>query len=59
VRDGLAKHWRESYVCRADKSMKAVELATALKDGRRKIAIALIDRVVSAITCFRPRYRIR
>src|ERR1700681_2160569 len=26
VRDGLADHWRESYVCETGKSMKAVEL---------------------------------
>jgi hypothetical protein len=29
VRDGLAEHWRESYVGEAGKSMKAVGLAVA------------------------------
>jgi hypothetical protein len=33
----------ESYVCETGKSMKAVELAVAQKDGWRKIAITLID----------------
>jgi hypothetical protein len=27
VRDGMANHWRESYVCETGKSMKAAELA--------------------------------
>jgi hypothetical protein len=31
VRDGLADHWRESYVCKTGKSMKAVELAVVQK----------------------------
>jgi hypothetical protein len=31
VRDGLADHWRESYVCETGKSMKAVELAVSQK----------------------------
>src|SRR6202049_4716408 len=31
VRDGLADHWRESYVCETGKSMKAVELALSQK----------------------------
>jgi hypothetical protein len=26
VRDGLADHWRESYVCETGKSMKAVDM---------------------------------
>jgi hypothetical protein len=29
VRDGLADHWRESYVCKTGKSMKALELASS------------------------------
>ena len=33
VRDGLADHWRESYVCGTGKSMKALELAVAWKNG--------------------------
>ena len=35
VRDGLADHWRESYVGEAGKSMKAVELAEHQKDRWR------------------------
>jgi hypothetical protein len=35
VRDGLADHWRESYVCEIGKSMKAVELAACGKTGLR------------------------
>src|SRR5713101_744216 len=31
VRDGLADHWRESYVCETGKSMKAVDLAVSQK----------------------------
>ena len=29
VRDALADHWRESYVCKTGKSMKALELASS------------------------------
>ena len=29
MRNGLANHWRESYVCETGKSMKAVELAAS------------------------------
>jgi len=43
VRNGLADHWRKSYVAKGGKSMQAVELAAARKDGWRNIAIALID----------------
>ena len=43
VRDSLADHWRESYVCRTGKSMKALELAVACKNGCCKIAISLIN----------------
>jgi len=43
VRDGLADHWRESYVCEAGKSMKAVELAVARKDSCCNISKSLID----------------
>jgi hypothetical protein len=32
VRDGLADHWRESYVPRTGKSMKAGELTASRKD---------------------------
>ena len=28
VRDGLSDHWRESYVCKTGKSMKALELSS-------------------------------
>ncbi len=43
VRDGLADHWRESYVRETSKSMKAVELA-AVQQGRwRKIPVTLTD----------------
>jgi hypothetical protein len=38
VRNGLADHWRKSYVAKGGKSMQAVELAAARKDGWRKIA---------------------
>jgi hypothetical protein len=31
VRDGLAEHWRESYVCETGKSMKGVGLARSQK----------------------------
>src|SRR5216683_591699 len=41
VRDGLADHWRESYVCETGKSMKAVELAVSQKDCWRNIAITV------------------
>src|SRR3984893_19532498 len=37
VRDGLADHWRESYVCETGKSMKAVKLR-AHRGCCRKIA---------------------
>lgn len=43
MRNGLADHWRKSYVAKGGKSMQAVELAAARKDGWRNIAIALID----------------
>jgi hypothetical protein len=43
VRNGLANHWRESYVRERIKSMKAGELAGAWKDWWRYIAITLID----------------
>jgi hypothetical protein len=42
VRNGLADHWRKSYVAKGGKSMQAVELAAARKDGWRNIAITLI-----------------
>ena len=42
VGNGLADHWRESYVRETRKSMKAVELAVPQEDSWR-IAIALID----------------
>jgi hypothetical protein len=45
VRDGLADHWRESYVCETGKSMKAVELAESQKGCWRNIAFALIDSI--------------
>jgi hypothetical protein len=47
VRDGLADHWRESYVGEIGKSMKAVELAAAQEGCWRKIAIALIGDAIS------------
>jgi hypothetical protein len=43
VRDGLVAHWRESYVCKTGKSMKAMELAVCQKDCWRNIAISLTD----------------
>src|SRR5713226_2553407 len=43
MRDGLADHWRESYVGETGKSMKAVELAPSTDDCCRKIPITLID----------------
>ena len=39
VRDGLADHWRESYVCETVKSMKAMELAVAQEDCGCNIAM--------------------
>ena len=33
VRDGLADHWRESYVCGTGESMKGVDLALFQKFG--------------------------
>jgi hypothetical protein len=38
VRDGLADHWRESYVGETRKSMKATGLAVAERDSWRKSA---------------------
>jgi hypothetical protein len=35
-RDGLANHWRESYVCETSKSMKALGLAVS----RRAVEIS-------------------
>ena len=32
VRDGLAYHWRESYVCETGKSMKVGEMVVAQED---------------------------
>ena len=49
VRDGLADHWRESYVYKTGKSMKAAELVGPQKDCWRKIPITLIDEVVSPL----------
>src|SRR5580698_5026887 len=43
VRDGLADHWRESYVGETRKSMKATGLAVAERDSWRKIPISLIE----------------
>jgi hypothetical protein len=43
----------ESYVCETGKSMKAVVLAATQKGCWRNIAITLIDRVLSAMACFR------
>ena len=46
VRDGLADHWRESYVCGTGKSMKALGLlglAVAWKNSRCKIAFSLTE----------------
>jgi len=39
VRNGLADHWRESYVCETGKSMKAVELAVCQSSRWRNIPI--------------------
>ncbi len=41
VRNGLAKHWRESYVCESAKSMKAGDFVVG-QAGWRRVAIALI-----------------
>jgi hypothetical protein len=43
MRDGLADHWRESYVCETGKSMKAVELALPPNDCCCKIPVTLND----------------
>jgi hypothetical protein len=50
----------ESYVGETGKSIKAVELAVSQEGCCRNIPIALIDRVVSAIACFRqlPRFHL-
>jgi hypothetical protein len=43
MRDGLAEHWRESYVCETGKSMKAADMALAHADGWRYIPISPIE----------------
>src|ERR1700690_1466020 len=43
VRDGLADHWRESYVGDTGKSKKGFELALCQKGRSRKIPMALTD----------------
>jgi hypothetical protein len=42
VRDGLADHWRESYVRKTGKSMNTLELAAFQKDNCCNIPIAPI-----------------
>ena len=41
VRDDLADHWRESYVCKTGKSMKAMELAVSPRSCCCKIALSV------------------
>ena len=41
MRDGLSDHWRESYVWKTFKSMKALELAASETIAWRKIPITL------------------
>jgi len=47
VRDGLADHWGESYVCETGKSMNAMELAGPQEDSCRK-TISLIDPIAAS-----------
>jgi hypothetical protein len=49
VRDSLADHWRESYVCKTRKSMKALGLAVTWKNSCCNISIILIDRVIHPV----------
>jgi len=39
MRNGLAEHWRESYVCETGKSMQAMELVADRMAVWRKISI--------------------
>jgi len=36
VRDGLPDRWRESYVCKTSKSMKALDLISTRQDAAEK-----------------------
>jgi|HubBroStandDraft_3_1064219.scaffolds.fasta_scaffold15803_2 hypothetical protein len=40
MRNGLAEHWRESYVCETGKSMKAADMALAHADSWRYILVS-------------------